>query len=68
MTQTEITQSLNLARALDLIASSRIVNGVLYVYNATGQGKPWDSFASEYPLERLQAMVNRAQLRQKPAH
>jgi hypothetical protein len=68
MTQNEITQSLNLARALDLVVSSRIVNGVLHVYNARGQSKSWDSFISEYPLERLQAMVARAQLRQKPAH
>jgi hypothetical protein len=68
MTQNEITQSLNLARALDLVVSSRIVNGALYVYNAAGQSKSWASFASEYPLERLQAMVARAQLRQKPAY
>ncbi|NJP11020.1 MAG: hypothetical protein HC866_17340 [Leptolyngbyaceae cyanobacterium RU_5_1] len=68
MTQNEITQSLNLARALDLVVSSRIVNGVMYVYNAAGQSKSWDSFATEYPLERLQAMVARAQLQHKSAH
>lgn len=55
----ETTQCLNLARALDLIASSRTVGGVLYVYNAAGYGKPWDSFIAEYPLERLQAMMNK---------
>lgn len=65
MTQHELTQCLNLARALDLIVSSRIVNGVLYVYNAAGQGRPWDSFVSDYPLERLQAMVDRRQIRSK---
>lgn len=59
MTNSELTQSLNLARALNLVVSSRIVNGVLYVYNATGHGKPWDSFSAEYPLERLQAMATR---------
>lgn len=68
MTQNELTQSLNLARALNLIVSSRSINGALYVYNAAGQSKSWDSFASEYPLERLQAMVERLQLRQKPAN
>jgi hypothetical protein len=68
MTPNDLTQSLNLARSLDLIVSSRIVNGVMYVYNSAGQSKPWDNFAAEYPLERLQAMVARAQLRHKPAH
>jgi hypothetical protein len=56
-TPNEFTQCLNLARALDLITSSRTVGGVLYVYNAAGHAKPWDSFMAEYPLERLQAMV-----------
>lgn len=67
MTQADFTQCLNLARALDLVVSSRSINGVLYVYNAAGHSKPWDSFAAEYPLERLQAMVARAQLRGKTA-
>lgn len=53
----EFTQCFNLARALDLITSSRTVGGVLYVYNASGYAKPWDNFIAEYPLERLQAMV-----------
>lgn len=57
LTPNEITQCLNLARALDLITSSRTVGGVLYVYNSAGYAKPWDSFISEYPLERLQAMI-----------
>jgi hypothetical protein len=57
LTPTEVTQCLNLARALDLITSSRIVGGVMYVYNAAGQSKPWDHFVAEYPLERLQAMI-----------
>jgi hypothetical protein len=65
MTQREVTQSLNLARALDLFVSSRIVNGVLYVYNAAGQAKSWDHFSAEYPLERLQAMAIKARLNQK---
>jgi len=68
MTNNEFTQSFNLAKALDLVVSSRIINGVLYVYNAAGQARPWESFASEFPLERLQAMVTRAQLREKPAN
>jgi len=59
MTPNEFTQCLNLAKALDLISASRKINGVLYVYNALGQAKPWDSFVSDYPLERLQAMVSR---------
>jgi hypothetical protein len=57
-TPSEFTQCLNLARALDLITSSRTVGGVFYVYNAAGQAKAWDSFITEYPLERLQSMVN----------
>ncbi|MBM0743234.1 hypothetical protein JOY44_16720 [Phormidium sp. CLA17] len=60
MTQNELTQSLNLARALDLIVSSRIINGVLHVYNAAGQSRSWDSFISDFPLERMQAMVARS--------
>jgi hypothetical protein len=68
MTDSELTQSLNLAKALDLIISSRIVNGVLYVYTATGQSRPWDSFSTDFPLERLQAMAVRMSLRQKPAN
>jgi hypothetical protein len=63
MTNDEFTQCLNLARALNLIVSSRRVNGVFYVYDTAGQSKPWDSFISDYPLERLQAMASRAQLR-----
>ncbi|MBF2049881.1 hypothetical protein [Leptolyngbya sp. 7M] len=62
-TPNEFTQCLNLARALDLITSSRTVGGVLYVYNAAGYAKSWESFIAEYPLERLQAMVkNQRQL------
>ncbi len=63
MTQHELTQCLNLARALDLIVSSRIMSGTLYVYNAAGQSRTWDSFIADYPLERLQAMVDRRQVR-----
>lgn len=57
ITPNELTQCLNLARALDLITSSRTIAGRLYVYNAAGYSKPWESFQAEYPLERLQAMV-----------
>ncbi|GAB4380206.1 MAG: hypothetical protein Kow00121_35950 [Elainellaceae cyanobacterium] len=53
----ETTQCLNLARALDLITSSRTVGGILYVYNSSGYSRSWDSFIAEYPLERLQAMI-----------
>jgi hypothetical protein len=63
MTPHELTQCLNLARALDLIVSSRTINGVLYVYSQAGYAKAWDSFVSEYPLERLQAMAHRLQVR-----
>ncbi len=63
MTPHELTQCLNLARALNLIVSSRTINGVLYVYSQAGYAKAWDSFVSEYPLERLQAMANRLQIR-----
>lgn len=59
ITPNEFTQCLNLARALDLITSSRTVGGVLYVYNAAGHAKRWESFMAEYPLERLQAMVQK---------
>lgn len=65
MTQSEVTQCLNLARALNLIVSSRAVSGKLYVYDAAGRSKPWENFIADYPLERLQAMVERAQLRNK---
>lgn len=68
MTPKEFTQWFNLARALDLVVSSRSVNGVLYVYTDHGYAKPWHVFATEYPLERLQAMVDRArQVRSLPS-
>lgn len=56
-TPNEVTQGLNLARALNLIRSSQMIGGVLYVYNAAGHAQPWDSFAAAFPLERLQAMA-----------
>ena len=59
MISNQFTQCFNLAKALGLISSSRKIDGLLYVYNAAGQSKSWDSFAAEYPLERLQAMVTR---------
>lgn len=59
MTPNEFTQCFNLAKALDLVSATRRVNGILYVYNAAGHAKPWDNFAAEFPLERLQAMVDR---------
>ncbi|MBW4469037.1 MAG: hypothetical protein KME45_01385 [Stenomitos rutilans HA7619-LM2] len=65
MTQLELTQCLHLAKTLDLIVSSRMINGVLYVYNAAGQKRPWDSFISDYPLERLKAMLERRQIHPK---
>jgi hypothetical protein len=55
----EVTQCLNLAKALDLISSSRMVGGILYVYTVAGQGKPLDHFTAEFPLERLQAMARK---------
>ena len=67
MTQLELTQCLHLAKTLDLIVSSRMINGVLYVYDAAGQKRPWDSFISDYPMERLQAMIDRMQMRLKAA-
>ncbi|XGV94882.1 MAG: hypothetical protein ACAF41_19335 [Leptolyngbya sp. BL-A-14] len=65
MTQLELTQCLHWAKMLDLIVSSRMINGVLYVYNAAGQKRPWDSFISDYPPERLQTMVDRQQIHPK---
>ncbi|CAA9378928.1 hypothetical protein AVDCRST_MAG94-4747 [uncultured Leptolyngbya sp.] len=35
----------------------------MYVYDAAGQKRPWDSFVSDYPLERLRAMIDRRQIR-----
>lgn len=55
----ELTQWLNLAKALDIIVSSRTINGMMYVYTQSGGAKPWNSIAADYPLERLQAMANR---------
>jgi len=63
ITPNESTQCLNLARALNLITSSRTVGGIFYVYNAAGHSKSWESFVAEYPLERLQAMVKRRSLK-----
>jgi hypothetical protein len=63
MTQSEVTKALNLARALNLIVASRTVNGALQVYSAAGYARSWESFNSEYPLERLQAMAERMRLR-----
>lgn len=60
MNANEITRCLNLARALNLIVSSRTVNGILYVYDARGYAQPWEHFLAMYPLERLEAMVSRA--------
>lgn len=65
MNPSEVTQCLNLARALNLIVSSRTINGKLFVYDPAGHAKSWDSFIADYPLERLQAMVERAQARHK---
>lgn len=61
MTPNQFTQAFNLGRALNLISSTRTINGVLYVYDSAGHYKIWDSFIAEYPLERLQAMVSRQQ-------
>lgn len=58
-TPQEVTQCLNLAKALDLISSSRMVGGTLYVYTIAGQARPLDHFTAEYPLERLQAMARK---------
>jgi len=60
MTADELTQCLNLARMLNLVTATRRINGVLYVYRLNGHYTTWESFVSEYPLERLQAMVNRS--------
>jgi hypothetical protein len=61
MTPNQFTQAFNLAKALNLISSSRTINGVLYVYDSEGHAKIWDSFIADYPLERLQAMIKRQQ-------
>lgn len=67
MTKSEVTQSLHLAQTLNLIVSSRTINGMLYVYNSAGYAQPWESFSVDYPLERLLAMVERAQARRRAA-
>jgi hypothetical protein len=59
MTPNESTQWLNLARALNIIASSRQINGMTYVYTPTGNRRTLESLIAEYPLERLQSMINR---------
>ncbi|MBD1850541.1 hypothetical protein [Leptolyngbya sp. FACHB-711] len=59
ITPHEVTQCLHLAKALDLISSSRMVGGILYVYTVAGQLKPLDHFTAEFPLERLQAMARK---------
>jgi hypothetical protein len=60
MTADELTQCLNLARVLNLVTATRCIDGVLYVYRLNGHYTTWESFASEYPLERLQAMISRS--------
>lgn len=59
MTPNEFTQWLNLATALKLIVSSQRINGTMYIYTPIGRPKPFDNFVTDYPLERLQAMVAR---------
>lgn len=59
ITPQEVTQCLNLAKALDLISSSRMVGGILHVYTVAGHLKPLEHFTAEYPLERLQAMARK---------
>jgi hypothetical protein len=68
LNHTEATQCLNLAKMLDLVVSSRSINGVLYVYDAAGHSKPLESFLRDYPLERLQAMVERDRQRHQSPH
>lgn len=63
MTDREVTKCLNWARVLNLISSSQTVNGVLHVYRVAGHRQPWEQFISDYPPERLQAMIERATLR-----
>ncbi len=67
MTHSEATQCLNLARMLDLVVSSRSINGVLHVYDAAGHCQPLERFVTDYPLERLQAMMERDRLRNQSA-
>jgi hypothetical protein len=59
MTPNESTQWLNLARALNIIASSRQINGMMYVYTPAGCKRTLESVIAEYPLERLQSMISR---------
>ncbi len=67
MTHSETTLCLNLARMLNLVVSSRSINGILHVYDAAGRSQPLGRFVEDYPLERLQAMVERDRLRNKSA-
>ncbi len=59
-TQT-MMQCLNLGIALNLLKSGQQVGGVFYVYDPHGYRRTLESFVSDYPLERLQSMVQRMQ-------
>ncbi|MCL6433246.1 MAG: hypothetical protein K6T90_03365 [Leptolyngbyaceae cyanobacterium HOT.MB2.61] len=48
--------------------SSRTINGILYVYGTSGYPQRLDTFIAEYPLERLQAMAHRMQVRTESAN
>lgn len=59
----ETTQYLNLAKSLNLVASGHQIGGTFYVYDLGGHKRTLDSFMTDFPLERLQAMVHRMQAR-----
>ncbi len=61
MAMQDMMQCFNLAIALNLLKSGQQVGGVFYVYDLRGYRRTLESFVSDYPLERLQAMVQRMQ-------
>ncbi len=63
MATQEMRQCFNLAIALDLLKSGQQVGNVFYVYDSQGYRRTLESFVRDYPLERLQAMVQRGQSR-----
>ncbi len=61
MATQSMMQCFNLAIALNLLKSGQQIGGVFYVCDPQGYRRTLESFVSDYPLERLQAMVLRMQ-------
>ncbi len=61
MATQSMMQCFNLGIALNLLKSGQQLGCVFYMYNLRGYRRTLESFVSDYPLERLQAMVQRMQ-------